>query len=226
VLHFLPPVPRTGRKLHHEQDHMRPDSTVSSTLWADVVGLLQIAFIDLVLAGDNAIVVGLAVAGLAPEHRRRAILLGLSAAVVLRILFSVVALQMLEILGLTLAGGVLLVWVAWKLYRELRGADDSEATHGVVASRKTLRGAVGAILLADVSMSLDNALAVAGAARDHIKLLVIGLLLSVALMAIAAEWVARVIVKHRWLGYAGLGVVTYVAIDMVVRGMREVVQAL
>jgi YjbE family integral membrane protein len=198
---------------------------MTGIVWADILALLQIAFIDLVLAGDNAIVVGLAVVGLAPEHRRKAILLGLSGAVVLRILFSIVALNLLEILGLTLAGGLLLVWVAWKLFRELkRGSGDG--AHGGKPPRKTLRGAVGAILLADVSMSLDNALAVAGAANNHVKIMVAGLILSVALMAIAADGVARLIVKHRWLGYVGLAVVAYVALDMVIRGTREVVHAL
>ena len=198
---------------------------MSDALWTDIVSLLQIAFIDLVLAGDNAIVVGLAVTGLAPEHRRKAILLGLSGAVVLRILFSIVALTLLQILGLTLAGGVLLVWVAYKLYRELRSGGGEEHAHDGKPPRKTLASAVGAILLADVSMSLDNALAVAGAAKSNVEILVAGLVLSVALMAVAADLVARLIVKHRWLGYAGLAVVAYVAIDMVIRGTREVVHA-
>lgn len=193
-------------------------------LWTQIVALLQIAFIDLVLAGDNAIVVGLAVAGLPVEKRRTAIWLGLGGAVVLRILFSVVALTLLQILGLTLAGGLLLAWVAWKLYRELRAGPHGQET--TPSRRKTLPGAVGAILLADVSMSLDNALAVAGAAHDHIKLLVAGLALSVALMAVAAEWVARLITRRRWLGYVGLAVVAYVAIDMIIRGSREVMHAL
>jgi YjbE family integral membrane protein len=191
--------------------------------WEAALTLLQIAFIDLVLAGDNAIVVGLAVARLPAENRRRAILIGMTGAVVLRILFSLVALSLLEIVGLTLAGGILLVWVAWKLFRELRAGQGDGDGHGV-AVRTTLRGAVGAILLADVSMSLDNALAVAGAAEDHPALLVFGLILSVALMAVAAEWVARLIARYRWLGYAGLAVVAYVAIDMIVKGSREVIQ--
>lgn len=198
---------------------------MTGVVWADILSLLQIAFIDLVLAGDNAIVVGLAVAGLAPEHRRKAILLGLSGAVVLRILFSILALSLLEILGLTLAGGLLLIWVAWKLYRELREGGGDDGAHGGMP-RKTLAAAVGAILLADVSMSLDNALAVAGAAHDNIRIMVAGLILSVALMAIAADWVARLIVNYRWLGYVGLAVVAYVAGDMVFRGTREVFQAL
>lgn len=189
-----------------------------------IVTLLQIAFIDLVLAGDNAIVVGLAVARLPQENRRRAILIGMGGAVVLRILFSLVALSLLEIVGLTLAGGILLVWVAWKLFRELRAGPADADDHSIPA-RTTLRGAVGAILLADVSMSLDNALAVAGAAEDHPALLIFGLILSVALMALAADWVARLIVKYRWLGYLGLAVVAYVAVDMIIRGTSEVVHA-
>jgi YjbE family integral membrane protein len=189
--------------------------------------LLQIAFIDLVLAGDNAIVVGLAVARLPAENRRKAILIGMGGAVVLRILFSLVALSLLEIIGLTLAGGILLVWVAWKLFRELRsGGHEAEAANENIKARQTLRSAVGAILLADISMSLDNALAVAGAAEGHPGLLIFGLVLSVALMAVAAEWIARIIVKQRWLGYAGLAVVAYVAIEMIVKGTREILQAI
>jgi YjbE family integral membrane protein len=211
--------------LRHAADHLQGSQGVNAELWSNVVSLLQIAFIDLVLAGDNAIVVGLAVSGLSSEHRRKAILLGLSGAVVLRILFSIVALTLLQILGLTLAGGLLLVWVAYKLYRELKSAGN-EREHSGKPPRKTLSGAVAAILLADVSMSLDNALAVAGAANNHMKILVAGLVLSVALMALAADLVARLIVKHRWLGFAGLAVVAYVAIDMVIRGTREVVHAL
>lgn len=185
--------------------------------------LAQILFIDLALAGDNAIVVGLAVAGLPAAMRRRAILIGLGGAVVLRILFSVVALRLLAILGLTLAGGLLLLWVAWKLYRELRG--HAGAAHQGPGAKSLGRAIVG-ILAADLSMSLDNALAVAGAARGNIAVLVIGLALSVALMAIAAEWVARFIERQRWLGYAGLLVVVYVAADMILRGTKEVVQSL
>ncbi len=196
-----------------------------SDFWGDSVALLQIAFIDLVLAGDNAIVVGLAVAALPKEQRRKAILLGLGGAVVLRIGFSVIALRLLAILGLTLAGGILLAWVAWRLYRDLR-ASAHAPDGGVMAARKTLSGAVAAILVADISMSLDNALAVAGAARDNIKVLVAGLVLSVALMAVAAEWVARLIGRHRWLGYIGLLVVASVAGDMIFRGTKEILRSL
>jgi YjbE family integral membrane protein len=198
---------------------------MSQILWVDIAALLQIAFIDLVLAGDNAIVVGLAVAGLPVEHRRKAILIGLGGAVVLRILFSLVALKLLAILGLTLAGGLLLAWVAWKLFRELRaGSHDNNPK--IAAKPKTLGAAVTAILVADVSMSLDNALAVAGAARDNIMILIAGLVLSVALMAVAANWVARLVARFRWIGYVGLCVVVYVAVDMIVRGAREVVRVL
>ena len=197
---------------------------MSTSLATELISLAQIVFIDLVLAGDNAIVVGLAVAGLPEALRRRAILMGLGGAVVLRILFSVVALKLLAILGLTLAGGLLLLWVAWKLYRELPG-QKAHATHQDWRA-KSLRSAIIGILAADLSMSLDNALAVAGAAHDKIELLVIGLVLSVALMAIAAEWVARFIERQRWLGYAGLLVVVYVAADMILRGTKEVVQSL
>jgi YjbE family integral membrane protein len=199
---------------------------MTGLLWVDVVALLQIAFIDLVLAGDNAIVVGLAVAGLPVEQRRKAIMLGLGGAVLLRIAFSIVALKLLAILGLTFAGGILLAWVAWKLFRDLRAGAGGHRGHGKAGVRKSLKSAVLSILLADVSMSLDNALAVAGAARDHIWLLVGGLALSVALMALAAEWVAGLIVKHKWLAYIGLAVVAYVAIDMILRGTKEIVRFL
>jgi YjbE family integral membrane protein len=199
---------------------------MSQILWVDIAALLQIAFIDLVLAGDNAIVVGLAVAGLPVALRRKAILIGLGGAVVLRILFSLVALKLLAILGLTLAGGLLLAWVAWKLFRELRAGSHDDTAKKIAAKPKTLGAAVTAILVADVSMSLDNALAVAGAARDNIMILIAGLVLSVALMAVAANWVARLVVRYRWIGYIGLCVVVYVAVDMIVRGAREVVRVL
>lgn len=199
---------------------------MSIPLWADIAALAQIAFIDLVLAGDNAIVVGLAVAGLQADQRRRAILFGLGGAVVLRILFSLVALRLLAILGLTLAGGLLLLWVAWKLLRDLRAGAGHQSQSAKSGARKTMRAAVISILVADVSMSLDNALAVAGAARGNIPVLIIGLALSVALMAVAAEWVARLIERYRWLAYVGLAIVAYVSIDMIVRGSQEVIKAI
>ena len=192
----------------------------------ELIALFQIILIDLVLAGDNAIVVGLAVSGLPKEMRRRAILIGLGGAVVARILFSIVALKLLAVLGLTLAGGLLLLWVSWKLYRELRAGPEGETPHKGRPSAKSVRAAAISILAADISMSLDNALGVAGAANGHLYLLVIGLALSVALMAIAAEWIARLITRYRSFGYVGLAVVVYVAIDMIVRGTKEVAQAL
>jgi YjbE family integral membrane protein len=195
-------------------------------IWPDIVALAQIVFIDLVLAGDNAIVVGLAVAGLEPDQRRRAILFGLGGAVFLRIVFSLVALRLLAILGLTLAGGLLLLWVAWKLFRDLRAGAGHKSQSAETAGRKTMKAAVISILVADLSMSLDNALAVAGAARGNIPIMIIGLVLSVALMAVAAEWVARIIGRHRWLAYVGLAIVAYVSIDMIVRGSHEVIKAL
>ena len=196
---------------------------MTASLAAQFISFVQIAFIDLTLAGDNAIVVALAVAGLPADLRRRAVLLGLGGAVVLRILFSVAALELLAVLGLTLAGGLLLLWVGWKLYRELR----RPAAHAAGADgAKSLRGAVVAILAADVSMSLDNALAVAGAAHNDILVLVAGLVLSVALMALAAQWIARFIERQRWLGYVGLAIVVYVAVDMILRGTKEVIRAL
>src|ERR1700743_2324333 len=126
----LPPCAPSVTQLRQAADHLQDDQDVNPELWSDILSLLQIAFIDLVLAGDNAIVVGLAVSGLASEHRRKADMLGLSGAVVLRILFSIVALSLLQVLGLTLAGGVLLVWVAWKLYRELRSGGGDEHAQG------------------------------------------------------------------------------------------------
>ncbi|WP_372399974.1 TerC family protein [Azospirillum sp. HJ39] len=192
--------------------------------------LLQVIMIDLVLAGDNAIVIGLAAAGLPREQRGKAILIGILAATVLRIAFAAVTTQLLQIIGLLLAGGVLLLWVCWKMWRELRMAheedeavealeDDGGADSG---PRKTLRQAVGQIVIADLSMSLDNVLAVAGAAREHLGVLVIGLTLSIALMGLAASVIARVLQKHRWLAYVGLVIILYVALDMIYRGTLEV----
>jgi YjbE family integral membrane protein len=147
-------------------------------------------------------------------------------AVSLRILFSLVALRLLAIIGLTLAGGLLLVWVAWKLYRDLSRPKASDGEAHASAPPRSLRSAALSILAADLSMSLDNALAVAGAAQDHVEVLVAGLVLSVALVAVAAEWIARTIARRPWLGYIGLAVVSYVAADMIVRGSREVLHSL
>ncbi|MER9183746.1 TerC family protein [Mesorhizobium sp. M0074] len=199
--------------------------------------LLQVIAIDLVLAGDNAIVIGLAAAGLPVEQRKRAILIGVVAATVLRIGFAAITVTLLQIVGLLLAGGILLLWVCWKMYRELRTsyADEVEATEALSnsdinrddmvagkARKKTLGQAALQIVIADVSMSLDNVLAVAGAARDHFQVLVIGLVLSIALMGLAASFIAKLLHRHRWIAYIGLLIIFYVALDMIYRGAVEV----
>jgi len=199
-----------------------------------MVAFLQVVMIDLVLAGDNAIVIGLAAAGLPPAQRKQAILVGILAATVLRILFAGVTTQLLQIVGLMLAGGILLLWVCWKMWRELRTSptEDQDAfvmtydvnADGTIAGRarrKTFGQAALQIVVADVSMSLDNVLAVAGAAREHPIVLVCGLLLSIALMGVAANMVARLLQKHRWIGYIGLAIILYVACEMIYRGANE-----
>jgi YjbE family integral membrane protein len=204
---------------------------------AGFYALMQVIMIDLVLAGDNAIVIGLAAAGLPKEQRTRAILVGIFAATVLRIFFALVTTQLLAIVGLLLAGGVLLLWVCWKMWRELRAgqADDDRADEalsgqdlnadGTIAGggpAKTFKQAAWQIVIADVSMSLDNVLAVAGAAREHPTVLIIGLVLSIALMGLAASFIARLLHKHRWIAYVGLAIILYVALDMIWRGWHEV----
>jgi YjbE family integral membrane protein len=199
-----------------------------------MVAFLQVVMIDLVLAGDNAIVIGLAAAGLPPAQRNKVILVGILAATVLRILFAGVTTQLLQIVGLMFAGGILLLWVCWKMWRELQTAPAEEQTDFLVsydintdgtiagrARRKTFGQAALQIVVADVSMSLDNVLAVAGAAREHPIILVCGLLLSIALMGVAANMVARLLQKHRWIGYVGLAIILYVACEMIYRGANE-----
>ena len=181
--------------------------------------LLQVLLIDLVLAGDNAVVIGLAVNGLPPAQRRAAIWAGIAGATVIRIGFALVALKMLAIIGLTLAGGILLLWVVWKSARELRG--DAQAD-GAAVQPGSLRAAITRIIVADISMSLDNVLAVAGAARQHPAVLALGLLVSVALMGIAANLVAKLLHKFRWLAWVGLAIVLYVSISMIYQGSFEV----
>ena len=188
----------------------------------DLAAFGQVLLVDLVLAGDNAVVVGLVVAGLPRERRRGAILLGIGAAAGLRILLGAVALHLLEIIGLLLAGGLLLLWVAWKMYRELRGA--SAEVSAPVA--KTLRAAVWQILLADLSMSLDNVLAVAGAADGRIWVLVAGLAVSVVLMGAAAGLIARMLSRFRWLGWVGLLVVLEIALRLIWDGAWQVAERL
>ncbi|MET3659927.1 TerC family protein [Aquamicrobium ahrensii] len=200
---------------------------------AGFTALLQVIFIDLVLAGDNAIVIGLAAAGLPADQRKKAILIGILAATALRIAFAIVAVQLLAILGLLLVGGILLLWVCWKMWRELRTSpeDEAEAAEALAngqqpaagrAPRKTLMQAAVQIVVADVSMSLDNVLAVAGAARDHFTVLIVGLVFSIALMGLAASFIARLLHRYRWIAYIGLLIILYVALDMIYRGGMEV----
>jgi YjbE family integral membrane protein len=189
-----------------------------------------VVMIDLVLAGDNAVVIGLAAAGLPQKQRGQAILIGVIAATVLRIVFALVATQLLAIIGLLFAGGVLLLWVCWKMWRELRHphAEQKEAIEGEDINKdgriagqpqgKSLAQAVTQIVIADVSMSLDNVLAVAGAAHDHPWILVFGLALSVLLMGVAATFIARLLHKHRWIAYVGLIIILYVSLQMMWEG--------
>lgn len=199
---------------------------------------LQVIMIDLVLAGDNAVVIGLAAAGLPKELRRKAILIGIIAATLMRIAFALVATQLLDITGLLLGGGLLLLWVCWKMYQELRAQHGEQAaaveelTHqdidadGVIGAtavpRKTLRQAVVQIIIADVSMSLDNVLAVAGAAREHPTVLIFGLALSIALMGVAASLIARLLNRYRWIAWIGLLVILYVALHMIYEGWLDI----
>ena len=180
-------------------------------LLTEVAALLQVVLIDLTLAGDNAVVVGLAVAGLPLRQRRVAIAVGVGGAAVMRIALGAVTLQLLQIVGLLLAGGLLLLWVVWKMYRELR-----RPAHGPeVAAPRSLRAAMIQIVLADISMSLDNVLAVAGAAEGHVWVLVTGLALSVVLMGVAANLVARLLERYRWIAWIGLLIVLFVALRLI-----------
>ncbi len=205
--------------------------------WDAWVALGQVIMIDLVLAGDNAIVIGLAAAGLPKEQRAKAILFGIIAATVLRIGFAAITAQLLAIVGLLLAGGILLLWVCWKMWRELRtsahehhaaleavsGEDiNKDGTIAGGAPRKSFAQAAWQIVVADITMSLDNVLAVAGAARDHPWVLVFGLALSIALMGLAASFIANLLQKYRWIAYVGLAVILYVSLEMIFRGGIEV----
>jgi YjbE family integral membrane protein len=189
-----------------------------------LAALAQVLMIDLVLAGDNAIVVGALAAGLPATDRRKVIGVGIGAALVLRILFALAATVLVEIPGLLLAGGLLLFWVSWKFWQELRSPEghDAEAEEARSRAPKSFARAAWAVALADVSMSLDNVLGVVGAARDEPAVLVIGLIVSVALMGLAANLIARLIGRHRWIAYAGLAVIVYVAGKMSWDGWNEV----
>ncbi|APO71635.1 TerC family integral membrane protein (plasmid) [Rhizobium gallicum] len=194
---------------------------------AGLTALLQVIAIDLVLAGDNAVVIGLAAAGLPVVQRKKAILVGILAATVLRILFASVTVQLLSIVGLLLAGGLLLLWVCWKMWRELRSQHANGGEIGLegeasTGPKKTFMQAATQIVVADVSMSLDNVLAVAGAARDHPTVLILGLALSIAMMGVAANIIARLLSRHRWIAYVGLLIILYVSLDMIHRGVLEV----
>jgi YjbE family integral membrane protein len=199
------------------------------------IALGQVLLIDLVLAGDNAIVVGMAAAGLPPDQRRKAIFWGIIAATVMRIGFAAITTQLLAIVGIALFGGLLLLWVCWKMFRELRQPhEQAEGAHAVAgtadagsidsgAPRKTMRQAIMQILIADVSMSLDNVLAVAGAAKEHLDVLVIGLGISVVLMGVAATFIAKLLERHRWIAWVGLLVILYVALEMIYSGSGDVI---
>src|SRR3974390_1523638 len=198
-----------------------------------VTTLIQVIMIDLVLAGDNAVVIAIAAAGLPARQRKRAITVGILTATALRIAGASVATQLLQILGLLLAGGVLLLWVCWKMWRELRARPYHEGTDGLLVEetsgtrlmdlhRKT-RQATLRIILADVSMSLDNVLAIAGAAREHPFVLAFGLIFSVGLMGIAAELIGRLLHRHRWVAYIGLAIIVYVACEMIYRGALDLI---
>lgn len=200
-----------------------------------LVALGKVIMIDLVLAGDNAVVIGMAAAGLPKDQRGKAILVGIIAATVLRIGFALIATTLLNVIGLLLVGGFLLLWVCWKMWRELRDSHNNDAletvsgedinadgTIGGNPPRKTFAQAAWQIVIADVSMSLDNVLAVAGAAREHPLVLVIGLGLSIALMGLAATFIAKLLNKYRWIGYVGFAIILYVAIEMIYRGSHEV----
>lgn len=202
---------------------------------AALIAFGKVVMIDLVLAGDNAIVIGMAAAGLPKAQRGKAILVGIAAATVLRILFATVAVQLLQLIGLVLVGGILLLWVCWKMYRELldgHGANDAlesvtdeDLDHdGAISHRttKTFSQAAWQILIADISMSLDNVLAVAGAARDHPMVLIFGLILSIALMGLAATFIAKLLNNHRWIAYVGLAIILYVALGMIYHGALEI----
>jgi YjbE family integral membrane protein len=225
---------RVGAESRKEQNMLE---FVQSLLTPDALWALgQVIMIDLVLAGDNAVVIGLAAAGLPKDQRNKAIFVGIIAATVLRIGFASITTQLLQVLGLILVGGILLLWVSWKMWRELRDGHAEEEgveavtgedinADGTVAGgtpRKTFAQAAWQIIVADVSMSLDNVLAVAGAAREHPGVLVIGLVLSIALMGLAASFIAKLLNRHRWIAYVGLAIILYVALDMIWRGILEV----
>jgi YjbE family integral membrane protein len=194
-----------------------------------IAAFFEILFIDIVLAGDNAIVVGALAAGLPKDQRKKVIMIGVLAALVLRVAFALVVTQLLQIVGLVLAGGLLLLWVAWRMYRELRDPNENPGSEEVVGDEhsglraaRSFASAAWGVAVADVSMSLDNVLAVAGAARDHPYILIFGLVLSVILMGVAANFIARYIERYRWIAWGGLIVILWVAVKMIYEGAGHV----
>ena len=188
-----------------------------------LLALAQVLMIDIVLAGDNAVVIGMAAARVPMDIRRKVILWGLAAAVVLRVGLAAIAVSLMQVIGLTLAGGILLLWVSWRFWRDISAGD--KGAHAPVHATSSLKRAVLQIVIADISMSLDNVLAVAGASLGHLDVLVIGLLLSVALMGLAANMIARLLERWRWISYIGLAIVVYVAVTMVWHGTHDVIAA-
>jgi YjbE family integral membrane protein len=223
ALFFVTPHSAAGGK-------MFADLSIYYT-WDAAFALWQVIMIDLVLAGDNAVVIGMAASGLPAEQRNKVVMVGIVAATVLRIAFASVTVQLLEIVGLLFAGGVLLLWVSWKLWREIREQETHDRAEGeaalegqqaATAERKSFRAAVVQIIVADVSMSLDNVLAVAGASREYPLILIFGLGVSVILMGIAAVYIARLLQKHHWIAYVGLLLILYVALKMMWDGLPEI----
>lgn len=229
MLDFLPQVSAAAPSLGSIWDHIVADFA-NITQPAQAAAFVQVLMIDIMLAGDNAIIVGALAAGLPADQRRKVIMIGIIAALVLRIVFALMVTWLLGIVGLVLAGGLLLLWVAWRMYRDLLPANPqspgSDEVQGDERSglkpAKSFAAAAWAVAVADVSMSLDNVLAVAGAAREHPGILVIGLILSVALMGVAANLLARYIERYRWIAWVGLAVIVYVAGKMVWEGWHEV----
>jgi YjbE family integral membrane protein len=200
-----------------------------------MVALLQVILIDIVLAGDNAVVIGMAASRVPVGQRARVIFWGLAAAVIIRIILATITATLLAVIGLMFAGGILLLWVSWRLYRDIKEGQEDEVGHHTITTGgdhpkarpplddKGVRRAIGHIVVADISMSLDNVLAVAGAAREHVWVLAVGLVLSIAMMGIAASMIARLLRKHPWINYAGLIIVFYVAMRMIWDGGHEIV---
>jgi len=204
--------------------------------YSSLAPLLQVLLIDIVLAGDNAIVIGMAAARMPPPARRKVIFWGLVFAVIIRVVLATLTVQLLEIVGLMFAGGILLLWVAWRLWRDIKEQEDEKKAGGdqdgkqafepkLPVSRGAMRRAIARVAIADLSMSLDNVLAVAGAAMNHWWVLTIGLALSIALMGMAANFVARLLQKYPWISYAGLLIVVYVACRMIFQGAHMILEA-